>query len=192
MLLPEVVSYLNSQGIASFGVDLFYGPLKEAYPDEILIVQEYGGSQDEPTLSDNSVIDSSQSFGKGIRLEYPHIQVLCRGNKNEYDPPRLRAERARRSLLKVLNQTISGVFYVAIETLQPPFRLRQYRRHRPWGLFPQPSAADDGRLHPLSDGRVRTGARQGADADVPHDHPGSLHRLLPLRRSLRRLGRPSG
>lgn len=121
MVLAEVTTYLASQGIGTAATDLFYGPMKEAYPDAVVLVQEYGGLTDEPNLSDPT--PTAAPAGKSIRLEFPRIQILCRGARNDYNTPRAKAEAARVALTKVLNQTLSGVRYLAIEPIQPPFPL---------------------------------------------------------------------
>jgi hypothetical protein len=126
VVLDEITEYLSFNGVGSMGVDLFYGAMKESYPSSVIIVQIYGGIQDEPSLGD------STSFGRAIRLEYPRIQILCRGVRDDTTGPYQRAVNARDALVRISNQVLKGVKYLAVEPLQPPFRLRSdenFREH---------------------------------------------------------------
>jgi hypothetical protein len=120
MLLSEICGYLNAMGIAASGVDLFYGPMQEQYPDAVVLIQQYGGLADEPSMGD---IDGEVGPGRETRIEYPRFTVLCRGAKNDTDGPYQKSMEVRAALVQVLNQTLSNVRYLNIEALQPPIRL---------------------------------------------------------------------
>lgn len=125
MLLAEIATYLASQSLGlTGGVNLFYGKMQEEFPDDVTVIFEYGGEPDEPTLGD------PPTFGKAVRLEYPRIQILCRGSRDTYDGPRITAEAIRIVLVKVVNMTLSGVRYLSIESKEPPFRLREDENFR--------------------------------------------------------------
>ena len=119
MVLDELVAYLAAHGIGTAAVDIFYGSMKDTFPDEVVLLQEYGGIQDEPNMS-----DPGGAPGYGVRLEYPRIQVLHRGKRDDYVTPRTKAEATRKVLMAVNDTSLSGVHYSYIEILQPPYRLR--------------------------------------------------------------------
>lgn len=114
MILAELVTYLATQGIGTAGTNLFYGLMKEQYPDVVVVVQENGGTPDEPDLGVNK--------GQTVRLENPEIVVICRGVRDDYDTPRQKAEDVRTALMKITNQTLSGVKFLVAETRPPGFR----------------------------------------------------------------------
>lgn len=115
MVLPELCAYLVAQGFGSTVANpptIQYGVLMPT-PDVVICLQEYGGLPDEP-----------DNVG-GIRLEYPFVQALVRGVKDDQDGPRLVIQQVRTAFVKVVNQTLSGIPYKAIEPVSPPFKLRQ-------------------------------------------------------------------
>ena len=119
MLLPEVAAYLIAQGIGTaLDTDVFLGKIP-ADPDVVVVLSEYTGMADEPDLGTGN-----------IRLEFPRIQVLCRGAKDDYATPRQTAQTAKQKLMKVLNQTLSGVRYLAINVESGPFFLRRDQNDR--------------------------------------------------------------
>jgi hypothetical protein len=115
-LLSELAYYIETQGLAARGTNLFYGPMKEFYPDTVVLLNEYGGLLDEP--------DEGAAEGRVTRLEYPRAQVRVRGPRNDFNTPWNLAEAIRAALVSIEQITIQGAFYVSIEALQPPFPLR--------------------------------------------------------------------
>ncbi len=110
MVLPELTAYLAAQGSLSLvqGTNLFYGILPDT-PDILVALLEYPGKADEPNL------------GKGtVNLEYPRIQVVCRGIRDVYDAPRLMTQNIRTIFMAVVNQSIGGISYKAIESIGTP------------------------------------------------------------------------
>ena len=110
MVLDEVAAYMETQGIGTRAVDLFEGDLPIS-PDACVAVIEYPGVGPDYTL------------GTGVSYEYPRIQVLVR------NPIRATAESkanaAFKALAAVVNQSLSGVSYLAITPLQSPFLLER-------------------------------------------------------------------
>lgn len=113
MVLDELVTFLAANGVGTAGFDLFYGLLPPD-PDIATVLYEYGGLPSEPATG-----------GKTNRLVFPKIQALCRGIKDDYDGPRLRAEAIVGLFVSILNQNISGVRYLAVVPIQEPFPLRR-------------------------------------------------------------------
>lgn len=118
MLLPELATYLQSAGIGTLGTDLFYGRVP-ASPDVCTVLMEYGGLPIEPDLGTPT-----------IRLEFPRVQVLTRGLKDDYDTPRLKAQAVLVALTAIVNQSLSGVAYKVAAALQSPFFLRRDQNDR--------------------------------------------------------------
>lgn len=118
MLLNELTDYLGFNGVGTPGLDLFYGAMKESYPSSVILVQVYGGLGDEPSMGDPGL------NGKTIRLEYPRVQILSRGVRDDTNGPYQRAIDARDALMRISNTILNGVKYLAVEPVQPPFRLR--------------------------------------------------------------------
>lgn len=119
MLLDEVSSFLVAQnvftGVGTGGgaTPLFTGKIMAA-PDVAGFLFEYGGKSPEFDLGRG-----------GIRLEFPRIQLVCRGVRDDYSGPRLLAQTAFIQLSAVVNQNLSGVRYLTIDAMQTPFFLRR-------------------------------------------------------------------
>lgn len=120
MVLPELTTYLATQGIGTAGTNLFYGILPDT-PDALVTLFEYGGFPNEPDLG---------TGGTTTRFEYPRIQMLCRGVKDDYDGPRLKAQQVVAALTAVVNTTLSGIYYISVIPLQAPFFLRRDENFR--------------------------------------------------------------
>jgi hypothetical protein len=124
MTEAEVVTYLASQGGGTAGVDIWYGSMLETYPDVVTLVQVTGGLPDEPDMGDEA------ASGSKTRLEFPRLQILYRGIRDDYTGPRTRAESGRVAMMKIVNTTLSGVRYLSAEPLGPPYKIRQDENFR--------------------------------------------------------------
>lgn len=123
MVLAELTTYLAAAGLGLVGgTNLFYGPMKASYPDAVTLVQLYGGIAPEPNLGDDT--PTLTPFGKAVRLEFPRVQVLCRGVRDDTDTPLALATSCEVALLKIINTTLSGIYYLEVAPIQHPFRLR--------------------------------------------------------------------
>lgn len=111
MLGPEIAAYLASHGYGTVNTNIFYD-MFPADPSPALCVLGYGGEADEPDLG---------AGGTTTRLEFARFQVVHRGIRGDSDGPQLQAIQARATLVAVLNVTLSGVRYVGIDCLGPPF-----------------------------------------------------------------------
>lgn len=108
MLLDEVGTYLQAQGVGTLGTDLFKGDMPPDINTVIAIIETPGfGPQDQ--------MGSGQQPG----FEQPGFQILCRAPT--YGVARQKADAAWKALTKVANTTLSGVAYQRIKPTQSPF-----------------------------------------------------------------------
>jgi hypothetical protein len=121
MVLAELAAYLEAQGLGTRTVNLFYG-IMPPDPDALITMFEYGGLSSEP--------DTGAGGGTAIRIEHPRVQVVCRGIRDDYDGPRLKAQQVVAAFARIGNQTLSGIHYTIVAPLQPPFKLRMDDNHR--------------------------------------------------------------
>ena len=119
----EVATFIASAASLTAATDLFTNALP-ASPDEAVVVYEYAG------LPSTYVFGSAQ-----IDREFPRIQIVCRGEKDDIDPPRALAETIYKAIGAVANQSLSGTRYHAITPLQPPFLMGHDANGRPLIVF---------------------------------------------------------
>lgn len=118
MVLSDLTAYLETQGIGTRSVNLFYGILPDT-PDACVTLFEYGGAANEPDTG-----------GTTNRVEFPRVQALCRGVKDDYDGPRQKIQDVVVAFTRIANQVLYGVHYKAVAALQPPGKLRQDNNFR--------------------------------------------------------------
>lgn len=118
MVLPELTTWLAADGLGLTGdINLFYSlmPPDDAVGGLVSVcLYEYGGMPNEPEMGKLTT-----------RLEFPSIQAVARGLANDYDGPRLMMNNVVTSFVKILNQNLSAVRYLAVEPMQPPFLMRR-------------------------------------------------------------------
>lgn len=122
MLLPEITAYLAGQSLGlTEATNLFYAvkPTGDDIPDAIVVVYEYPGLPNEPVLG-----------GTTVNIEFPSIQVMCRGTRDNYVTPRALLQSVIASLTKIGEQTLSGTKYHAVQCHIPPSTLRQDANQR--------------------------------------------------------------
>lgn len=107
MTESEIATFLAASGMGTVNVNAFYDEFPPD-PDVAFCVVGYGGNRDEPD-------------GQTTRLEFPRFQVMFRGVRDDSEGPKLRALQARVYLVSVLDRVLSGVHYVSIDCLGPPF-----------------------------------------------------------------------
>ena len=116
--LSEMATFIASACSLTVGTTVFRGTLP-ATPDACCAIYEYGGEA--PTTT----------FGvAAIALEYPRVQIVFRGARNDYDAPRALAETAYRACAAANHQSLSSTRYLAMEPLQSPFLLRRDENER--------------------------------------------------------------
>lgn len=121
MIVDEVATYLEDQGLGDLGTDLFRWSMPDA-PDECVAVYEYAGEQ--PVR----VHDIA-----AIAQEQPRVQIVVRSATASAG--RQRAEDIYRRLSLVKNTDLSGTRYLSIEPLQNPFFLERDQNDRPKFVF---------------------------------------------------------
>lgn len=114
MLVDDMVTLFDEQGLGTEAEDIFAGPMP-ASPNTVLVVTETGG------------VSPSHVFGQGLpAIEYPRVQIRARGEPDDYRAPRLLIERAYQLLVQRGAETITGgARYLRWVPLQMPFPLGQ-------------------------------------------------------------------
>lgn len=108
-VLAELTTYINAQ-IPTWvgGTNMFYN-LMPPDPDVALVLYEYGGSPNEPNM------------GKGTtNLVFPRIQARTRGVRDDQITPRANLQAIVTLFTAVVNVSIGGIPYLAIEPLSDP------------------------------------------------------------------------
>jgi hypothetical protein len=129
MLLDDLGTYLQAQGIGTVGTTLFKGSIPQDAPalnvqDALVALIETPGL---PPMHVHSV--------SGPDVEQPTVQVVSRGAPYAYAAARTKAEAAFVALDSVHNQTLGTAFYLWILALQSPFLLRVDDLNRPHIVF---------------------------------------------------------
>ena len=126
MLLDELGTYLQAQGVGTLGQSLFKGLMPLDTPattaDAIVALLEVPG-------------ESVVSAHDGAKYEQPHVQVVSRGVAYGYAAAREKAHDAWMALDGLANQVLSGTKYLKVIALQSPFFLRVDAEHRPHIVF---------------------------------------------------------
>ena len=102
MLLDDIVDYLTSGGISN----LYKGfmPATPDAPESAVAVYEYSGRP--------SVHTMAASAGQAV-VEYPRVQVVCRGGEYDYAAARNTAHSVFKLLDGMPTRLINGVAYKA-------------------------------------------------------------------------------
>lgn len=111
MLLPDMVTWLVNDGVATAGVTLFRGSMPSS-PDLCIVLYEYGGRANEPHMGQRT-----------INLEFPSLHVEVRGVRDDQDTPRLLIQQVVTSFAKIGDTDINGTKYGEVSALQPAFPL---------------------------------------------------------------------
>lgn len=111
MLLNDIATYLQANGVGTIGTDIFLGQLP-ANPDNVTAIFEYAGEP--PDLHWNG--------------EYPGLQVLVR-NKS-YEAGRQKIEQAKNILHGVSETVINNHRYLLIRANQSPAFLQRDENNR--------------------------------------------------------------
>jgi hypothetical protein len=127
MLLEDLGTFLQSNGLGTLAISLFLGSVpmddpRHPTPDELIALIEV------PGLPPVRTHDTA-------RYEQPMVQVLTRGEPHGYAAARHQAEDAWLLLDGLGNQALSGTFYLWIVAMQSPYFLHTDARNRPVILF---------------------------------------------------------
>lgn len=113
MTLPEISAYLATQSIGTANVNIFEDFLPPT-PNSCVAVIEYGG-RSSPDI---------RSFGQAeMTREYPRIQILVRGEPDDYVTPRVKAQDVMRAMSRIMTTSLSGVSYYTSTPIQSVFPL---------------------------------------------------------------------
>lgn len=116
MLLPDIVSVIETAALASFGVDLFSGGLPPN-PSECCALVEYGGMPPMRTQNEGAIPSSAQG------AEMPRFQLIVRSS--DYEAGRTFIQSLWDLLDAIVNRDVNGTFYQRVAALQSPFMLER-------------------------------------------------------------------
>lgn len=111
MLLDDITDYLSSGGIGTNGTNLFAGFLPEQ-PDVAVVVHETGGRGPDVAMGNVAGV---------IAMEWPSVQVVCRGLASDYAAPRSKAHDVFKLLQGLPQRAINGTQYHWGQARQSPF-----------------------------------------------------------------------
>lgn len=114
--LNSIADYLTTNSLGTQGTDLFINTM----PDNTALVttlSEYEGSFNE-------------TFGSGMAISVPSLQVRVRGAAEDYATPRARIRAIQDLLLAVTNTTINGTTFLRIRPQSTVLNLGQDERLR--------------------------------------------------------------
>jgi hypothetical protein len=110
-MASEVAAHLAGLGLGVLASSLFVNKLPPS-PDVCGAVFDSGGSAPDG------------GFGvTGIQYENPTVAVWFRGAPNDTEGPRVKSRTAYKELAKVQASAVSGVQYLTLVPIQPPFIL---------------------------------------------------------------------
>lgn len=126
-ILESVGDYLQNTSSAfgahasqgTLGTDIFLATLPDS-PDACVAVYENAGSS--PAFSMGT---------SGIQIDYPMLQIICRGAREDYPTARDKAETIRVLLASVLEKTVSGIHIMRIEPMGSVNQLGVDPKYRP-------------------------------------------------------------
>jgi hypothetical protein len=129
MLLDDLGSYLQAQGVATLQATLFKGGIpmdssEAPVDDAIMALVETAGL---PPFHVHNIQAAS--------FEQPTAQIIVRGAPYDYAEARTRAQAAFLALDGLSNVTLSGTFYLFVQALQSPFSLHMDQMGRPVIVF---------------------------------------------------------
>lgn len=122
----EVATYFAAQSVGVLGTSIFWG-VEPTTPDNvgpILTVRDVPGGPPEPLMGTPS-----------INVEHPGLQIIVRGARNGYAAAWTMAQNAFRAAVAVANQTLSGVYYLALLPTSSPNLLEYDGNDRPVIVF---------------------------------------------------------
>lgn len=122
MILDEIAAYLSVNAVGTVGTDIFKSLMPED-PDFAIGIFEYAGRP------------SDKSFGTTIQIENARFQVLVRSDRESTTAGAYSAARSKARDVHLLLDgkgalALSGVDYLFIEALHPPFFLQRDENER--------------------------------------------------------------
>lgn len=114
----EIADFLEDASVGVVGTTIFKGQMP-ATPDTCVAIIEYPGREPEHHFASN-----------GIAVEYPRVQIRCRGAQQDYATPAALAQTAYRAMAAVANTLLNGTRYLSIDPLQAPFLMDRDGQNR--------------------------------------------------------------
>jgi hypothetical protein len=113
MTLPELSAYLVAEGIGTANVTIFEDFMPPT-PNSCVTIREYGGRADV----------NVRAFGQAeMTREFPRVQILVRGEPDDYTTPRVKAQDVMRAMTRIMSVTLSGIEYYTSTPIQSVFPL---------------------------------------------------------------------
>jgi predicted sugar kinase len=114
----EIADLLEDASVGTVGTNIFKGQMPPA-PDTCVAIIETPGREPEHHFGSN-----------GIAIEYPRVQIRCRGAQQDYATPAALAQTAYRAMAAVANDVLNGTRYLSIDPLQAPFLIDRDPQNR--------------------------------------------------------------
>jgi Bacteriophage minor capsid protein len=125
VVLDDLGAYLQAQGLATLGTDLFLGGLPVDAPN--ITTQDAISALTETPGFPAAYVHTPL----GVSVEQPVVQLLVRGAPYDYVGARTQAQALYLALGKISNQVLSGTFYFWAMPIQSVFKLRDDDMGRP-------------------------------------------------------------
>jgi len=111
----DLLNWLDTSGLFTFGTDLFIGSMPDV-PDECICIYDSGGGRPFP---DASRVD-----------EFPRVMIEVRGKINQYEESYALCRSITTALHGKHNVTIGGTRYISVFQVSEPINLGQDDRGR--------------------------------------------------------------
>ncbi|MGE3276725.1 MAG: minor capsid protein [Vicinamibacterales bacterium] len=116
----EIGALLVADGVVGASL-VFYGALPDDTPDKCLAI-----------IPSPSGLPPGRKFGQaGIGYDRPRFQILCRGDRKDYQSAEALALAAYESVAAVQAATLSGTFYHGLEPAAAPGYVGEDKNRRP-------------------------------------------------------------
>lgn len=122
-LLDDLMAYLQAEGVATEGTDLFAAALLDDQPDDVTVLFETSGAPDR----DNFGGDGSPVIRRA------GVQVRARSGPWDYVTAKARCEAARAALVRIANEDLSGTRYLRVQQVNGPLPLGRDESER-WSV----------------------------------------------------------
>lgn len=106
MILEDLATFLESQGLATRGVDLWLH-VSPDMPNECAILVEYAGDDPDWVMENRKADTENPRVQLGVRSEQPEVA-------------RLRAERMYQAMMTIRNDIINGTRYLWCRPVDSP------------------------------------------------------------------------
>jgi kynurenine formamidase len=98
--IESIATYLDDQGVATIGTDLFVGFMPDADGTIVLLSESEGAIM--------------ETQGTALAVQKPQFQVMTVGDSFDYVNPKNKIEQIQSLLANLSNVTLSGVEFLSI------------------------------------------------------------------------------